>query len=474
MKLYIPKSGILLPLVCLAIGGGTIEAETTGRKTTLDEYVAKADPNYRYELARTQKEEGFTIHVLDMVSQQWRNEEEVSPNIWRHWLVVVRPEKVRSSSALLFIGGGSNDDAAPARINPVLAEIAMKTGCVVAELRMVPNQPLKFAGDPKPLYEDALIAYTWDKFLRTGDEFWPARLPMTKAAVRAMDTIVSFCGSEQGGEIKIEKFVVAGGSKRGWTTWTTALVDKRVKAIIPLVIDLLNLEPSFRHHFRAYGFYAPAVRDYVQRGIMDWQGTPEFSALARLVEPYEYLERLDLPKFIINSTGDQFFLPDSSRFYYDDLPGVKYIRYVPNTDHSLRNSDAPLTIMTSFDAVAHGRKLPLYDWSFPEEGVVRVTAKDKPLEVLLWQAANPEARDFRLETIGPAWSSRPLTPEADGVYVGRVEKPARGWTAYMIELAFPNPDGPGPFRYSTEVRVIPDVLPFEFPEKQQPKPELQQ
>lgn len=34
--------------------------------------------------------------------------------------------------------------------------------------------------------------------------------------------------------------MVAGGSKRGWTTWTTAAVDKRVFAAIPIVMDMLD------------------------------------------------------------------------------------------------------------------------------------------------------------------------------------------------------------------------------------------
>ena len=55
---------------------------------------------------------------------------------------------------------------------------------------MVPNQPLVFADDPgNQRNEDAIIAYTFDKFLKTQDPTWPLLLPMAKSAVRAMDTI---------------------------------------------------------------------------------------------------------------------------------------------------------------------------------------------------------------------------------------------------------------------------------------------
>jgi len=140
--------------------------------------------------------------------------------------------------------------------------MAVSTHSVTAELRQIPNQPLVFAGDGKERTEDAIVAYTWDKFLRGGDDNWPLRLPMTKATVRAMDTITAFSKSPEGGGVTVDKFVVAGGSKRGWTTWTTAAVDQRVIAIAPLVIDLLNVEKSFDHHYSVYGFWASAIQDY--------------------------------------------------------------------------------------------------------------------------------------------------------------------------------------------------------------------
>ncbi len=45
---------------------------------------------------------------------------------------------------------------------------------------------------------------------------------------------------------------------------------------------------------------------------------PRLKELYKIVDPYYNLERLTEPKFIVNASGDQFFLPDSSRFYYDN------------------------------------------------------------------------------------------------------------------------------------------------------------
>src|SRR6266487_5094881 len=402
-----------------------------------------------------------------MISQAWLTTNEVNRTLWQHWLTIVKPDKLTSTTGLLFIGGGGNKKEPPAKAEANIVTIATNSGTVVTELRNVPNQPLTFTGDDQQRTEDALIAYTWDKFLRTGNERWPARLPMTKAAVRAMDTITAFCASDAGGHGTVDRFFVAGGSKRGWTTWTTAAVDPRVIAIAPLVIDLLNVEPSFIHHWKAYGFWAPAIGDYVALKIMDWSGTPEYRALMKIEEPYEYRTRFTLPKFIINASGDQFFLPDSAQFYFNDLPDVKYLRYVPNADHSLKGSDAYQTLQACYNAVLNNLPLPQYSWTLEKDGSMRVTAKSDPSEVRLWQATNPDARDFRMETLGPKWQSAILNPEG-GSYVGKVAKPAKGWTAFFIELTFPS-GKPEPFKFTTQVRVVPDVLPHKFVAKGRPQ-----
>src|SRR5439155_1099241 len=139
------------------------------------------------------------------------------------------------------------------------------------------------------------------------------RLPMTKSVVRAMDTVTAFCRSAAGGGIDVDRFVIGGASKRGWTAWTAAAVDQRVVAVAPVVIDLLNVEKSFEHHYRAYGFWA--------------------------------------------------------------------------------------------------------------DGSVQVKAETHPIAAALWQAANPVARDFRLEAIGPAYRRSALEERGDGVYIAKSPKP---------------------------------------------------
>ena len=94
----------------------------------------------------------------------------------------------------------------------------------------------------------------------------------------------AFSRTPEGGDRSIERFFVAGGSKRGWTTWTTAAVDKRVVAISPMVIDMLNVVPSFVHHWRVYGFWAPAIKDYVDSKVIDWMFTPENKKLLQIAD----------------------------------------------------------------------------------------------------------------------------------------------------------------------------------------------
>jgi PhoPQ-activated pathogenicity-related protein len=174
-----------------------------------------------------------------------------------------------------------------------------------------------------------------------------------------------------------------------------------------------------------------------------------------------------MPKYVVNAGGDQYFPPDSSKFYFGDLVGPKFLRYVPNADHSLRGSDAQNSILAFYQAILTRAVMPRFSWELAADGSIRVKAEDKPREVNLWQATNPKARDFRLEAIGPAYRKSPLDPGDSGVYVAKLPKPETGWTAFFVELVFDS-GGKVPFKFTTQVSIVPDVLPHKIEEATKP------
>ena len=447
---------LLLPLAA--------DAQGTNHSTALDTYVHAADDHYTYTVVDSAPRQGFTVFFLRMTSQQWRTSAEVDQPVWKHWMLLYVPDHVSSSIGMLYIKGGGTTDDRP-QPDEAMASIAVLTHTVVTQLFDVPNEPLTFARDAHgPREEDEIIAYTWRKFLDTGDDGWPLRLPMTKAVVRAMDTVTSFAAGKEGGGYRVDRFFVLGQSKRGWTTWTTAAVDQRVIAIAPMVIDTLNVMPSFKHHYRSYGFWAPNVGNYYEEHLMDELDNPAFKKLMDLEDPYSYRARYTMPKLIINSSGDQFFLPDSSQFYFNDLPGEKHLLYEANAEHSLRGTDVNESIAAFYQSLLNGTKRPEMNWTFERDGSIRVTMDSNPLKVALWQATNRKHRDFRVEAIGRAYQAKELEPVSPGVYVARVPKPAKGWTAFFVEATFPG-GGKYQLKFTTPVRVLPDVEPFSLPDK---------
>ena len=432
-------------------------------ETALDRYVAKPDPTYAWSLANTIDGDGYTAYVLDLKSQTWRSEKEVDRPVWQHWLTIIKPDGVTQNKGLLYIGGGRNGSDPPDQVSDRNLTMALATQTVVANLGMVPNQPLHFADSrDHGRSEDDLIAYSRVKFMITGDEEWPARLPMVKSGVRAMDAITEFLKTDAGGNLAVDEFVVAGGSKRAWTTWLVGAVDERVIAIIPLVIDALNTEAITRHHYAAYGFFSPSLGDYVRHGLYPHKlGTPEFDAILEIEDPYNYFDRdrLKIPKFVINASGDQYFLPDNSQFYFSEMPQEKYLRYVENAKHNLAGSDARESMLAFYQSVLDGADRPKFTWTLQQDGPITVTVEDTPAEVHLWQATNPNARDFRVDTIGNAWTSTPLTRQEGNRYIGRVQQPAEGYTAFFVQLVYES-GYQVPYKFTTDVNVVPDILPY--------------
>jgi len=338
--------------------------------------------------------------------------------------------------------------------------MAVESKSVMALLETVPNQPLMFSDENFTRTEDEIIAYSWEKFLTTGDPKWPLNIPMTKSAVTAMDAIQDYCADIPFFPITINDFFISGASKRGWTTFLTAAVDDRVMAIAPIVFDALNLVQSFRLHYGSYGEWSPAVHDYEDMGIFDYFTEPIVQDLMQIVDPYVYRDRLTMPKYMMAATGDEFFVP-AAQNYLPDLPGEKHMAYFPNTGHGFSGEETNLlqNLFVFYQAALDNTDLPEYSWSRQEDGSLIVECQSTPSEVNLWQAVNPTARDFRDYVVGDPWTSTPLTDQGGGVYIAQAVLPEEGWKGMFVELQF-DLGYDYPFMVTTEVSIFPDDLPY--------------
>ena len=427
----------------------------------LKEYVMAGDDAFSYTITDSLQGEDWKAYMIKMISGTWLTEKEVDSTQWWHWLIIIVPENVRESESMMFIGGGSSGNTRPRLPYEWLVQGAVATGSIISYLSNIPYQPVDFRDDDKGgRYEDDLIAYGWRQYLESGasDEKleWLARFPMTRAVVRAMDVVQEISGKK--GKL-VDSFFVTGASKRGWTTWTTAAVDERVIGIAPLVIDLLNLVPSFRHHWQCYGEWSPAVEEYVTEGIMNWMDSTQFRKLLQMVEPYSFVDRLTIPKYIVNAGSDEFFVTDSWKFYWDDLRGVNYLHYVPNAGHSLEGAFQPISLISFYQRVITGTELPEFKWKIHNDTIYIQVDPESNYMLNRWEVVNPSGRDFRKYVVGEVWKKEEIQVKKDGKYSVQITRPDNGYKAALIEIIF-DPQTEFPLTFSTGTLVTPDTYPF--------------
>uniref|UniRef100_H2ZH05 Uncharacterized protein n=1 Tax=Ciona savignyi TaxID=51511 RepID=H2ZH05_CIOSA len=388
------------------------------------------------------------------------------------------------SGYMKIVGGNNNNpDSVPDETDDDImlsGMMAERTGSVTAVLKQVPNQYIIFAADPKQAKrdEDAIIAFTWRHFIDdpTKPE-WLLRLPMTKAAVKAMDAISAFVLDVA--KRPVTRFCVGGESKRGWTTWTTAAVDsKRVKCITPIVMDELNMVKNLHHHFRAYGGWTFEFDDYYEEYVTRDLDNPNTQLLADIVDPISYKDRLTMPKLIISTGSDEFFLPDDSYYYLNQLSGPTYLSMLPNTDHSCDGKEVDIlhNVESFYISTMKGYSFPEVSWvlnSSSAEGTINVVSPSKPSLVRAWYAVTKSSkrRDFRRyklnetdPTSGPVlqdilWVFDGVTKHSDTQFSATYTAPPSGWLAFFVELSFPVPGG-SVMVVTTETNFVPPDLPF--------------
>lgn len=346
---------------------------------------------------------------------------------------------------------------------------------------------------PKNRGEDAIIAYTWDHFLKYPDQpEWLVRLPMVKGALRAMDTVtgtlllrtyqsialgitettleyVSKTHSDLG--CQLDYYTVAGASKRGWTTWLMGAVDPaRVVAIVPIVLDAVNFVAVMHHQFMSYGGWSFALEDYYAMDLMSRFDDPNMLLLQKIEDPYFYFDRLTMPKLIVNAVGDEFQQPDDTHYWWNDLPEPKHFLLVPNAEHSLATGILELVpaIGTWILHLLKEKTVPTFKWEINNSTgdiTVHLDPRDiRPLHVNMWSSSTCDKlqrRDFRFMTADDPcvcgvvvdgtcvitqhlWSQTRLEPEQKGgfKYVAHVEPPStKGrWNALFVDVTYQKDD----------------------------------
>ena len=392
----------------------------------LKNYVDKPDSSYKWTDTGDRLEDGngWTGYILNFTSQTWLSPEFVSRSEWWHQLLVIVPDELRVlDTATLWITGGDNDMGDDFRIEDFdeyfMADVAVSQGMTTAVLFQVPNQPIVFSDDvlQEERFEDEIIAFTQWHFLNDDESNaeYLLRLPMTKAAVKAMDTINYFLTDDTAPDeiqdigIDPTKFIIGGPSKRGWTTWSTSAVDDRVIGSMPTVMDELNFIKNLRHHWRSLGGWTFSFEDYWKLNLTHYLDDPKMQDMYDIIDTYEYREKMMMPKLVICAANDEFFLPTDSRYWWFDMPEqhqLNRILMLANSGHDFRDaltSRLP-AVNTWIYQVVKGQveNIPRFTWSItPGSGDIEIFSELSPTKVELWSAisCSEKRRDWRMANL---------------------------------------------------------------------------
>ena len=388
----------------------------------------------------------------------------IKPNIWKHELDIFVPKENSNvdTAALYITGGYINSKITRSNPDKIISQLIQHN--IVIVLKDDPNQYLTI--NDKQLKEDEIIAFTWNRFIHNPElSYYPLHIPMAIAAQQAMTLVQNILKQQH---ISINHFVVIGASKRGWATWMTAMLDQRVIAMIPIVVDVLNLEKQIPHTYKVYAQHWPiALKDYYHQHIPEYAKPDSpfylnYLKLLTIEDPFTYFtvttyqkKLARMSKYIINASGDDFFLPDSSQYYYDAIPENKLLFYLPNSGHYVEYSPSvsqlASTLSAFYQRIISHQTLPAITWNRNADEL-KIHYSEKPSKIILWSAENSITRDFRYSC---EIYYQPTNLEVNE-HVSKLKLPTskQGWEASYVELDFP--DG---LKASTPIFIFPNTYP---------------
>ncbi|ELT89701.1 hypothetical protein CAPTEDRAFT_193693 [Capitella teleta] len=455
-----------------------------------------------------------------MTSQKWLDETQVDKSIWWHMVGIIIPDEINDlERAWVFTEGGSNSESTTPPdyhdISNILgATISSNVGMIGGYVMQNPNTPIVFADDPSQRRrgEDALYAWTWRSYLNNPnpDPEVIIRMPMTKTHKRGLD-IIAEVAKEKIPETNIDKFIVTGASKRGWTALSLAAVDPRVEMCLNIVFTVLNIkevqcqtpcleiEMSFsqtliRHQQALDGGWSWALEPFFDEDIFKDLKNPKMEEVFEVEDVLHYKERLTIPKIFILATGDEFCMPQDLDTYWDDLPDPKYIMCVhciikgihipipyiysrmnPNAQHSAFPHYVRImeTMQGAMLSLMRDEAIPSVSWrkgTSETGGFIEAWMDPAPEEIRCSRAetVNTTRRDFRLLqgypdlTLQPVWWNWTDVQEvASGHYLYEEENLEDGrWTGFFMQGRWTGPDENRMY-LTTALQITPDDFPGE-------------
>ena len=197
-------------------------------------------------------------------------------------------------------------------------------------------------------------------------------------------------------------------------------------------MDLLNARNNLHHHYQAYGGWSFAFNDYYEMNLTREIDSNEFATLLNIVDPYEFREKLLMPKLVCTGAMDEFFVLDDSYYWWHQMPyadEMNRLIIVPNAEHS--QITGFLELLPAFTTWARAllqanskmeklkqplksiedrnmrsiqlmelAKIPKISWTVDEvNGDIIVQSDTKPKAVHVWHANScglSARRDFRI------------------------------------------------------------------------------
>jgi PhoPQ-activated pathogenicity-related protein len=424
-----------------------------GAFASLAEFVNTPDPSYSYEVIKTWTSKDVDYVNLRLTSQIFQG------TSWQHILTLARPLQTKSATEAILIIGGGRHDQLPSADNPngqansvtldALHELAVSSGLICASVEQIPYQPI-FGGK----MEDEIVAHTLTQFFQSKDDRWPLLLPMTKATIRAMDTIQKY--AKENWHLSISGFTLSGESKRGWTSWLTAAADERVNGLVPMVFNMLNMSAQLDHQLETWGKYSEELGDYASQGLPQMLKTDQGRHLLELIDPFSYRSRLTATKLILLGTNDQYWPLDAASLYFSSLPEPKYLLYVPNSGHDTKERNLVNQARLAVALAAAGNlKLPIIQSQITaanntDPGSLIFDSQPAPRRLILWQTTS-QSKDFR----NAKWQSKLVSemPKAGNKTIVKLDPKTGFFSAAFLSAEY-LVSGKN-FTLSSEVAIIP-------------------